>query len=111
MKKWLPSLALVALIMPASAFADATAANAAPQRSPLAQALNLTPEQEQKIFNIQRTYEQKIRALMQEAQQKMKAVLTPEQLKKLEEIEAQRRAMIEQMRRQQMQQQQGNADQ
>lgn len=84
-------------------------AQAAPQqpRSPMAQALDLTPQQEAKINKIRDSYQAKIKALVEKADKEIRAVLTPEQKKKLAQIEAQRQAMIEQMRQRMQQQQQG----
>ncbi len=78
--------------------------------NPMAQMLNLTPEQEKKIAAIKQEYQEKIRKLVAEGEAKIEAVLTPEQKKKLEEMKKQRQAMMERMR-QMMQQRQQQAAQ
>ena len=96
LKHTLALSALIALATPAAMSAEA-AAQAHP-RSPLAQMLNLTPEQERKIEAIRQTYQQKIEKLAKEGEAKIEAVLTPEQKKKLEAFKAKRAAMIQRMR-------------
>ncbi|SIN72667.1 hypothetical protein SAMN05443662_0324 [Sulfurivirga caldicuralii] len=97
------------ILIAAGLMTASVTAQAAPQqaRSPMAQALDLTPEQEAKINKIRDTYQAKIKALVEKADKEIRAVLTPEQKKKLAQIEAQRQAMIEQMRQRMQQQQQG----
>ncbi len=102
MKKTL-TLALPLLLATAPVWAESPPAQ---PRSPMAQMLNLTPEQENKIAAIKREYQDKIRKLVAEGEARIEAVLTPEQKKKLEELKKQRQAMMERMRKMMQQRQQ-----
>lgn len=105
MKKLIIALPLI--LSTTAAWAESPPAQA---RNPMAQMLNLTPEQEKKIAEIKQQYQQKIRKLVAEGEAKIEAVLTPEQKKKLEEMKRQRQAMMQRMR-QMMQQRQQQAQQ
>ena len=98
MKKLTCSLALGTLLTTVAPAAISAEKTSTQPRSPMAQMLGLTPEQEQKIEAIRRTYQQKIEKLAKEGEAKIEAVLTPEQKKKLEQIKAQRAAMMQRMR-------------
>lgn len=94
LKAGLAGLGVIAVLTASATFAQRTQNPAMKSRKPgsgrVAQALNLTPEQTEKLQALQQAYRAQLKELRDSHEKQVRAILTPEQAQKLDALKAQR---------------------